>query len=40
MVELFPSEIEELIRRGLLPGEMRNNRRAIKDALHRHFERC
>jgi hypothetical protein len=38
-IELFPREIEELIRRGLLASEMRNDRHAIKKALHSHFDR-
>jgi hypothetical protein len=38
-VQLRVTEIDELVRRGLLPGEMRNDRTAIANALHEHFDR-
>jgi hypothetical protein len=38
-VQLRETEIDELIRKGLLPGETRNDRTAIANALHEHFDR-
>jgi hypothetical protein len=37
-VELRVTEIDALIRRGLLSGEMRHDQRAIKAALHRFLD--
>jgi len=39
MVELRDSEIDELIRRGLLKSEMRNVDDEIIDALYAHLDR-
>jgi hypothetical protein len=39
MVELRDSEIDELIRRGLLKSEMRNDDTEIIDALYAHLDR-
>jgi hypothetical protein len=38
-IELRETEIDWLIRRGLLNSEMRNNLIAIRDALHELLER-
>ena len=39
MVELRDGEIDELIRRGLLKSEMRNDDTEIIDALYVHLDR-
>jgi len=38
VVQLRETEIDVLIRKGLLKADARNNVRAIRDALHRHFD--
>jgi hypothetical protein len=38
-VELRESEIDELIRRGLLKSEMRNDTAEVIDALYTHLDR-
>ena len=38
-IELHETEIDALIQKGLLRGEMRNNDGAIIDALHAYFDR-
>ena len=38
MIELRETEIDALIRMGLLRAEARNNLPAIRDALYDHFE--
>jgi len=37
-IELRETEIDALIRMGLLSAEARNNIRAVRDALYDHFE--
>ena len=37
-VQVFKSEVDELVRRELLRPEMRNNRAALADALHLHLD--
>ena len=37
-VQLRVTEVDELVSRGLLTSEMRNDRVAIADALHEHFD--
>jgi hypothetical protein len=37
-VQIREREIDVLIRRGLLKADARNELRAVRDALHRHFE--
>jgi hypothetical protein len=37
-IELRETEIEVLIRRGLLKADARNDVFAVRDALYRHFE--
>jgi hypothetical protein len=37
-IELRETEIDVLIRRGLLKADARNDVFAVRDALHRHFE--
>ena len=37
-IELRATEIDELIKRGLLKSETRNDEQAIKDALYAHLE--
>jgi hypothetical protein len=39
MIELRETEIDELIRKGLLKLETRNDRSAIRKALYAHFDR-
>jgi hypothetical protein len=39
VVQLRETEIDVLIRRGLLKADTRNNVRAIRDALHGHFDK-
>jgi hypothetical protein len=39
MIELRETEIEELIRQGLLKLETRNDRSAIRKALYAHLDR-
>ena len=39
MVELRETEVDALIRGGLLEQETRNNRNAVLKALYRHFNR-
>jgi hypothetical protein len=39
MIELRESEAAELVRRGLLKQEMRNDRNAIIEALYAHLDR-
>jgi hypothetical protein len=39
MIELRETEIDELIRKGLLKLEMRNDRSAILKALYAHLDR-
>jgi hypothetical protein len=39
VVQLRETEIDVLIRRGLLKADARNNVRAIRDALHGHFDK-
>jgi hypothetical protein len=39
LVELREAEVGTLIRRGLLSEEMRNDRRAVKTALHDFLDR-
>jgi hypothetical protein len=38
MVQLRESEIDELIRRGLLPEDHRNNPGDVTEAIHKHFD--
>jgi hypothetical protein len=38
-IELRATEIDALIRRGLLRGEMRNDANAVTEALYAHFDR-
>lgn len=38
-VELRTSEIDELVRRGLLPASERHNLHSVRAALYRHFDR-
>jgi len=38
-VQLRETEIDELIRKGLLKSETRNDRNAIIEALYKHFDR-
>jgi hypothetical protein len=38
VIQIREREIDVLIRRGLLKADTRNNVRAIRDALHRHFD--
>jgi hypothetical protein len=38
-VVIVEKEVDELVRRELLPGEMRNDACAIAEALHHHFDR-
>ena len=38
-VQLRATELDELVRRGLLPSETRNDVTAIVRALHYHFDR-
>ena len=38
-VQLFDTEIDELVRRGFLPAVARNNLQAVRDALYKHLER-
>jgi hypothetical protein len=37
-VQVFESELDALVNKGLLAPETRNDARAIIQALHRHFE--
>jgi hypothetical protein len=37
-VQLRETEIDVLVRKGLLPPETRNDARAITEAVHRHFD--
>jgi hypothetical protein len=37
-VQVFESELDALVNKGLLAAETRNDARAIIQALHRHFE--
>ena len=37
-IELRETEIDVLIRRGLLKADARNDLFAVRDALYRHFE--
>jgi hypothetical protein len=37
VVQLRETEVDVLIRKGLLKADARNNVRAIRDALHGHF---
>jgi hypothetical protein len=37
-IELRETEIDVLIRRGLLKADARNDVFAVRDALYRHFE--
>jgi hypothetical protein len=39
VVQIRATEIDELIRRKLLEADARNSPRAIRDALHAHFDR-
>ncbi len=39
IVELHQTEIDALVRRGLLRAETRNDQNAIADALYDHLER-
>ena len=39
VVQLRETEIDVLIRKGLLKADARNNVRAIRDALHGHFDK-
>ena len=39
VVQLRETEIDVLIRKGLLKADTRNNVRAIRDALHGHFDK-
>lgn len=39
VVQLRETEIDVLIRRGLLKADARNNVRAIGDAIHAHFDK-
>ena len=39
MIELRETEIDALIRGGLLEHETRNDRNAVRKALYRHFNR-
>lgn len=39
MLEIRAREIDELIRRGLLPPDARNDAEAVKMALYEHLER-
>ena len=39
VVQLRETEIDVLIRRGLLKADARNNVRAIRDAIHAHFDK-
>ena len=38
MIELRVTEIDELIRRGLLSREARNDEMAVRKAVHRHLD--
>jgi hypothetical protein len=38
-VQLRETEIDVLIRKGLLKADARNNVRAIGDAIHAHFDK-
>ena len=39
VVQLRETEIDVLIRKGLLKADARNDRYAVRDALHAHFDR-
>ena len=39
MLQVWDREIETLIRRGLLPAEMRNDLHEIREALYVHLDR-
>jgi hypothetical protein len=39
VVQLRETEINVLIRKGLLKGDARNDLHAVRDALHAHFDR-
>jgi len=39
MIQLRETDVDALIRRGLLEQEMRNDRNAVLKALYRHFNR-
>jgi hypothetical protein len=39
VVQLRETEIDVLIRKGLLKADARNDLYAVRDALHEHFER-
>jgi hypothetical protein len=39
MVQLFETEIDELIRRGLLKDVARNDPQSVRDALYLHLDR-
>jgi hypothetical protein len=38
VVELRETEIDELVRRGLLTEDARNDRLALRHAVHSHFD--
>jgi hypothetical protein len=38
-IELLAAEVDELVRRGLLPIEARNDENAVVKALHHHLDR-
>jgi hypothetical protein len=39
VVQLRETEIDVLIRKGLLKADARNDRYAVRNALHAHFDR-
>ena len=39
VVQLRETEIDELIRKGLLQADARNDVYAVRDAMHAHFDR-
>jgi hypothetical protein len=40
MVQVFEKELDVLISRGLLETDARNDRHAIREALHKHLSRA
>jgi hypothetical protein len=39
IIELRETEVDTLVRRGLLQAEMRNDPRSVRKAVHTHFDR-
>jgi len=38
MIQLFEEEVDNLIRKGLLNADARNNKYAVCEALHKHLD--